>query len=70
MTTNPEQGKRQFEEQKQQEQIRVGDKVRLRAGGEYQREMTVVEMGDYGKQLICEYTERAMFSARSLVKVG
>lgn len=54
MTTDPEEGQRQIEAMKP-EPLKVGDKVRLKAGGE--RVMTVVEQLDYGNNLACEWLE-------------
>ena len=72
MTTDPEEGRRQAETM-QPEPIKVGDRVRLSAGGE--RVMIVVAMEDYGNKVVCEwkgedqivYDDR--FPVRSLVRV-
>ena len=76
MTTDPEEGRRQIEAM-QPEPIKVGDKVRLSAGGE--RVMTVVELQDYDNMAVCECPgpsedqidgfSRDTFPVRSLVRV-
>lgn len=54
MTTDPEEGRRQIEAM-QPSALKVGDKVRLKAGGE--RVMIVVGERDYGNVLECEWYE-------------
>jgi len=84
MTTDPDEGRRQLEAMKP-EPLKVGDKVRLAAGGE--RIMTVVAMEDYGNNAVCQWadviaesfhdkggiistgTKRETFPVRSLVRV-
>lgn len=77
MTTDPEEGRRQIEAM-QPEPIKVGDKVRLAAGGECT--MTVVELQDYDNMAVCEWDpkqrdvnlweiKRDTFPVRSLVRV-
>jgi uncharacterized protein YodC (DUF2158 family) len=48
--------------------LKVGDKVRLTAGG---KTMTVTGMEDYGNMVVCEWqdTQHDTFPARSLVRV-
>jgi hypothetical protein len=78
MTTNPEEGRRQTEAM-QSPKLKVGDKVRLAAGGE--RVMTVVELQDYDNQAVCEWNPKQLdvnlweinrdtFPVRSLVLVN
>lgn len=64
MTTDPEEGRRQVEQATQPQEFKVGDRVRLKAGGP---EMRVVEVGDYGNQITCERTVREIHSRASLV---
>jgi hypothetical protein len=80
MTIDPEEGRRQIEAMKPPA-LKVGDKVRLSAGGE--RVMTVLGLYDYGNNAMCEWREpwilaedetqaddkRDMFPVRSLVRV-
>lgn len=54
MTTDPEEGRRQIEAMKP-EPLKVGDKVRLAAGGE--RVFRVAEPQDYGNMIECEWYE-------------
>ncbi len=54
MTTDPEEGRRQAEAM-QPEPIKLGDKVRLSAGGD--RVMTVVALKDYGNMVVCEWSQ-------------
>lgn len=54
MTTDPEEGRRQIEAMKP-EPLKVGDKVRLAAGGE--RVFRVAELQDYGNMAECEWYE-------------
>jgi uncharacterized protein YodC (DUF2158 family) len=53
MTTDPEEGRRQIEAMKP-EPLKVGDKVRLKAGV---RGMVVVALEDYGNMVVCEWME-------------
>jgi uncharacterized protein YodC (DUF2158 family) len=70
MTTDPEEGRRQIEAM-QPPQLKVGDKVRLKAGGEHV--MTVVAVYDYGNKVDCAWTETTkhgdLFPASALVRV-
>ncbi|SRR5690349_11251700 len=77
VTTDPEEGARQIEAMKP-EPLKVGDKVRLSAGGE--RTMTVVELQDYDNMAVCDWDDpaavlpemrelRDTFPVRSLVRV-
>jgi uncharacterized protein YodC (DUF2158 family) len=52
MTTDPDEGRRQIKATKPPA-IKVGDTVRLRAGGE--RTMTIVALEDYGNMAVCEW---------------
>ena len=51
MTTDSDEGRRQAEAAKP-EPLKVGNKVRLRAGGNV---MVVVALEDYGNQAVCEW---------------
>ena len=70
LTTDEKEGRRQAEVMKP-EPFKMGDKVRLAAGGD--RIMTVVEMQDYGNQVVCEWDEPMkmdeIFPVSSLVRV-
>ena len=72
MTTDPQEGARQIEAMKPPA-LKMGDKVRLSAGGE--RVMIVVELQDYGNAAVCEWKgdddimHDDAFPARSLVLV-
>lgn len=54
MTTDPDEGRRQIEAM-QPAPLKVGDKVRLSAGGE--RVMTVVTLNDYANSVVCKWVE-------------
>lgn len=56
MTTDAEEGRRQIEAMKP-EPLKVGDKVRLKAGGE--RVMTVIGTADYQNLVECVWSEPA-----------
>lgn len=72
VTTDPEEGRRQIEAMKP-EPLKVGDKVRLSAGGE--REMRIADLKDYGNVAMCWWyvgdgsVGTDDFPARSLVRV-
>lgn len=71
MTVDPQEGRRQIEAM-QPPALKVGDKVRLSAGGE--RVFTVVELQDYDNMAVCDWGDmsmggRATFPVRSLVRV-
>ena len=77
MTTDPEEGARQIEAMKPPA-LKVGDRVRLTAGGE--RVMTVVHLRDYDNMAVCDWDvpdavlvedkqRRDSFPVRSLVRV-
>ena len=77
MTTDEQEGRRQAEAMKPPA-LKVGDKVRLAAGGD--RVMAVVELQDYNFAAVCEWAtsedaegksevKRERFSVRSLVLV-
>jgi hypothetical protein len=68
MTTDPEEGQRQAEAM-QPPKLKVGDKVRLKAGSLLMR---VVSLEDYGNQVVCEGEpdQCETYSARSLVLVA
>ena len=68
MTIDPDEGRRQIETM-QPPKLKVGDKVRLKAGGE--RVMTITALEDYGNQVVCDWAEigRDTFPVRSLVLV-
>jgi uncharacterized protein YodC (DUF2158 family) len=70
MTTDPEEGRRQIEAMKPPA-IKVGDKVRLKAGGE--RVMLVIELYDYGNKALCRWettdVQRERFPVSALAKV-
>lgn len=53
VTTDPEEGHRQIEATKP-ERLKVGDRVRLKAGGAV---MTVVALEDYGNNVVCTWEE-------------
>lgn len=76
MTTDAEEGRRQVEAMKLPA-LKVGDRVRLAAGGQ---EMEIVALEDYGNKVMCEWgpkqvdvnlwqINRATFPVRSLVRV-
>ena len=71
MTTDPEEGRRQIEAMKP-EPLKVGDKVRLKAGTQVMR---VVQLEDYGNMVDCNWFEDGdvacsdTFPAASLVRV-
>ena len=70
MTTDEEEGRRQVKAMKP-ERLKIGDRVRLAAGGG--RTMTVIDTQDYGNQVVCEWEELMktdeIFPVSSLVRL-